>query len=120
MAAGRRHTRQPGRANRPITRIKTSCPNDWTGRKDFSMERLSIIDTSRVPTPDELYEVACFVEDFSVLAFALRGAGIKENEIDSILNVFEKVLGTAAEVLVSGLDTNCGTFSRPADVKKVS
>ena len=84
------------------------------------MSRLSIIDSKSVPTPDELYEVACFIEDASTVACCLRGENIKENEIDSVLNFFEKALGVASEILTSGLDPRCGTFSSPERSKAAS
>lgn len=70
------------------------------------------------PTPAELYEVATFIEDASTVACVLRGSGIKENEIDSVLNFFEKAPGMASEILISGLDVNCGTFAKEATTKK--
>lgn len=71
---------------------------------------LSIIDSKSVPTPDELCEVAAFIEDASAVACILRSADIKENEVASVMNFFEKALGVASEILTLGLEPNGGTF----------
>lgn len=81
---------------------------------------ISTIAAGELPTPDELYEMATFIEDASTVACALRGSDIKENEIDSVLNFFEKALGMASEILVLGLDVNGGTFSKLKGAKKAS
>lgn len=74
------------------------------------MSRLSIIDSESVPTPDELYEVASFIEDASAVACILQGADIKEHEISSVMSFFTKTLGVASEILALGLDPCGGTF----------
>lgn len=84
------------------------------------MNRLSIIDSKSVPTPDELYGVASFIEDAAIVACCLRGENIRENEIDSVLNFFEKALGVASEILTLGLEPHCGTFSSPEKPKAAS
>ena len=73
---------------------------------------LSPIMNGGVPTPDELYEMATFIDDAATVAFALRGTGIKESKIDSIMNFFEKTLGMTAQILMLGLDENNGTFAK--------
>lgn len=84
------------------------------------MSKLSIIDDKSVPTPDELYEVAAFIEDASTVACILQGADIKEHEISSVMSFFEKALGVASEILTSGLEPNHGTFGTPSTSKAVS
>lgn len=84
------------------------------------MSRLSIIDSKSVPTPDELYRVASFIEDAAIVARCLRGGNINENEIDSVMNFFEKALGVASEILTLGLNPRVGTFSAPEKSKAAS
>lgn len=81
---------------------------------------VSVIDTEKVPTPDELYKVAVFIENAAAVTNVLVGVSMSESDKDSVMEFLSASLSVAAEVLTMGLDTVSGTFSNPAKIKKVS
>lgn len=81
---------------------------------------ISIIDTGKVPTPEELYKVAVYIENAAAVANVLVGVSMSEGDKDSVMEFLSTSLSVAAEVLTMGLDVGSGTFSDPAKIKKVS
>ena len=80
----------------------------------------SIVDIEKMPTPDELYEAALFVEDAAAVANILVGVSMSEGDKDRVLGFLSRSLSIAGEVLALGLDPNSGTLSNPAEIKKAS
>lgn len=80
----------------------------------------SIVDIEKMPTPDQLYEAALFVEDAAAVANILVGVSMSEGDKDRVLGFLSRSLSIAGEVLALGLDPSSGTLSNPVGVKKVS
>ena len=80
----------------------------------------SIVDIKEMPTTDELYEAALFVEDAAAVANILVGVSMSEGDKDRVLAFFSRSLSIAGEVLAFGLDPNNGILSSLAEIKEVS
>ena len=80
----------------------------------------SIVDVKEMPTADELYEAALFVEDAAAVANILVGVSISEGDKDRVLGFLSRSLSIAGEVLALGLDPNNGILSDLAESKEAS
>ena len=80
----------------------------------------SIVDIKDMPTTDELYEAALFVEDAAAVANILVGVSMSEGDKDRVLGFLSRSLSIAGEVLAFGLDPNNGILSSLAEIKEVS
>ena len=81
---------------------------------------ISTIAVGKLPTPDELYDMATFIEDAAAVADVLVDARMTEGYRYKVFKFLSTSLAVAGEVLALGLDHDSGTFSKLKEVQKAS